>query len=238
MPSDPAPSSPPPSPATNARAALIPTWRSRTAWVWLLAATLFALGADLGSKHLAFKHIADEPVIITREQVLEVPDPRDITPALLPRDVEPVVVVPHVLEFTLVLNPGAVFGTGPGKRAFFMGFTIVVLLFGLFMFAKWTRPRDHWVHAALGMVFGGGLGNLYDRAMFACVRDFIHPLPGVNWPFGMTVRGSREMWPYVSNVADLLLLIGIGMLLVYLWRYDTAMHQDKKQTASTPATQA
>lgn len=36
---------------------------------------------------------------------------------------------------------------------------------------------------------------------------------GINWP-----NGSDEVWPYVSNIADLWLIIGIGMLLVLLWR--------------------
>jgi len=33
---------------------------------------------------------------------------------------------------------------------------------------------------------------------------------------------SREIWPYVSNLADLFLLIGIVMLLAHLWKRDRA----------------
>ena len=72
----------------------------------------------------------------------------------------------------------------------------------------------------IGLLISGGLGNLYDRIVFACVRDFLHPLPGVYLPFGwqMPFSGGRELWPYVSNIADLWLLVGIGMLMWYLWR--------------------
>ncbi|MFI4882162.1 MAG: signal peptidase II, partial [Phycisphaerales bacterium JB064] len=61
--------------------------------------------------------------------------------------------------------------------------------------------------------------NLYDRVRFACVRDFLHPLPGVNFPFGIqTPWSGREVWPYVSNLADLWLIIGVAVLVVFLWR--------------------
>jgi len=197
-------------------------WRS--AWLVLLLSVLFALVSDLWSKELAFAHVAGDrgPVVVDRVAVLEVKreDARAIN-VLVPIH-EPVSVVPWLLEFKLVLNPGAVFGVGPGQRWFFVGFTGVALGFALWMFRAWTKPGDRVVHAALGLVIGGGIGNLYDRLVHACVRDFIHPLPGVEWPFGWRVMGSRELWPYVSNLADLYLLIGIGIVVVHLWRRDGA----------------
>jgi lipoprotein signal peptidase len=38
----------------------------------------------------------------------------------------------------------------------------------------------------------------------------------------MKILGNEEVWPYVSNLADLFLLIGIVMLLIHLWRRDRA----------------
>lgn len=207
-----------PSPAEASAPMHGPTWKSRRAWLVLLLALLGSLVADLGSKSLAFRYVAGHPVNIIREDVLAVADPR-FTNTLIPPH-PPVVVVPGVLDFTLVLNPGAVFGTGPGWRWFFVGFTLVAISFAGLMFARWSGPKDHWVHAGIGMLVGGGLGNLYDRLMYACVRDFLHPLPGVKWPFGLRLLGRDEVWPYVSNVADALLLVGIGILLVFLWRHD------------------
>jgi signal peptidase II len=188
-----------------------------------VVACVLSIATDLGSKALAFRHVAPRPVVVERDRVMEVRqrDPRLITPLLVP-DHPPMVVVPGLLHFQLVLNPGAVFGMGPGQRAFFVSFTVVALGFGLLMFARWTRAADHGAHAAIGLLLGGGLGNLYDRLAYACVRDFIHPLPGWNWPFGWQPFGSAELWPYVSNLADLFLLIGIAVLLVHLWRRDRA----------------
>lgn len=42
-----------------------------------------------------------------------------------------------------------------------------------------------------------------------CVRDFIK----IN-----TTVGQRELWPWVFNVADMLLVGGVAVLAVYLWR--------------------
>lgn len=191
-------------------------WRSRRAWIVLVLATLIGVALDLGSKELAFARIAGAPVEVRRDEVLALPP--DAISSLIPRH-RAIVVVPSVLEFKLVLNPGAVFGMGPGKQGFFVVFTLVALGFGLYMFSAWTRAREHAAHVFIALVLAGGLGNLYDRMFFGCVRDFLHPLPGVMIPFGLSwPGGERQLWPYVSNVADALLLVGIGSLLIVMWR--------------------
>ena len=202
--------------------------RSRRAWIVFSLAAVVFVAADLASKTLAFALIADDPVVVERERVLEVlrADVRRLQ-TLVP-DHDPVVVVPGVLELKLVLNAGAVFGAGPGRRWFFVGFTFVALGFAVFMFARWTRPDDLVTHLALALIVAGGLGNLYDRLLFACVRDFLHPLPGVVLPFGWTwpIGGGRDVWPYVSNAADAFLLIGIGVALIRMWSMERRAVED------------
>ncbi len=209
-------------------------WRSPRAWAWMLLAVLLSVVADLGSKQWAFETVAGRAVVVDRAQVMYVKekiDPRAITQELIPPH-SPMTVVPGVLDFQLVLNPGAVFGVGPGKRLFFIGFTALALGFSLLMFARWTKAPDRVAHLGIGLVIGGGLGNLYDRVLYACVRDFIHPLPGLMWPGNLSILGNREVWPYVSNLADLFLLIGIAILLVHLWRRDAAMERAVKDIAA------
>jgi signal peptidase II len=186
-----------------------------------------ALVADLWSKHLAFERLGPVPVLVSRDEVLAIAavDPSQISRAIAPNP-PPVTVIPHVLEFSLVLNAGAVFGMGQGQRWAFMGFTTLAIAAAVGVFAFWTRARDRWAHVAIGLLIAGGIGNFYDRLVYGCVRDFIHPLPSVAWPFGWTLLGRREVWPYVSNVADAFLLIGIGILAVFLWRNDP--HQRAK----------
>ncbi|GAB4543749.1 MAG: hypothetical protein Tsb0013_00160 [Phycisphaerales bacterium] len=201
---------------------------------WLLFLTLTALltAADLVTKHLAFERISDHPVVVNKQDAIELmrSQPQALNALIPPHD--PYVVAPHLLEFKLVLNPGAVFGTGPGNRWFFVGFTIVALIVAVVMFARATGARQWLTHTGIALIVSGGLGNLYDRLVFACVRDFIHPLPGVTWP-----GSTREVWPYVSNVADAFLLIGIAIVMAKLWRHERAIVQAQKaakadQTAS------
>jgi signal peptidase II len=170
--------------------------------------------------------VAGVPGVVDRAQVIDLSSRGQNLGVLVPLH-EPVHVVPSLLDLSLVLNRGAVFGIGAGKRWFFVAFTVLAIGFGLWMFGSWTRARDRAAHVAIGLLLAGGLGNLYDRLVFACVRDFLHPLPGVQLPFGwrMPLDGGREIWPYVSNIADLWLLVGIGVLMVQLWR---AGHPDGK----------
>lgn len=200
---DPAPD-PAPDPS-SAYCAVTPSGRSRRAWATLLIVVVVALVADLWSKTLAFERVAGDPVTVTRQLVLDAERPGHIIPRHAP-----VVVVPRLLEFTLVLNEGAVFGIGAGKRWFFVLFTAGAMVFVLWMFAKGTGARDWVAHTGAGLLIAGGLGNMYDRVRFACVRDFIHPLPDLR-------IGDWVVWPYVSNVADLWVIIGIVLLLVRLW---------------------
>lgn len=195
-------------------------WRSVRAWAVMLAAFALSLLLDLGTKAWAFARVAGFPVEVRRGDVLALPPSRINT--LIPPH-EPVVVVPQGLELKLVLNPGAVFGIGPGKQGFFILFTAVALAFGLYMFSAWTRARDHWSHACLGLILAGGVGNLYDRLAYGCVRDFLHPLPGVLLPWNLSwPGGDRQVWPYVSNAADAMLIVGIAALLIMTWRSEPA----------------
>jgi len=116
-----------------------PAWRSRSAWFVFTLSIVLALGADLASKSVAFSRIADRPVTIERSDVLNA-GPGQLQ-ALIPAH-EPVVFIPHLLEFKLVLNKGAVFGMGQGRRMLFIGFTFVALGFAVVLFARWTRAGD------------------------------------------------------------------------------------------------
>jgi len=200
----------------------LPAWRSPTAWVLLIAVIVIGLALDLGSKSWAFANIAGAPVEFTREQALTTTPLSALIPIHRPR-----VIIPSILNFTLVLNPGAVFGIGAGRTVFFIVVTIVAVAFGLGVFIFATRSRDRLSHIGLGLILAGGLGNLYDRLVYGCVRDFIHPLPKVTW-WG----SSREVWPYVSNVADLFLLIGIAMLLWHAWAGERASKRQPDTAAA------
>lgn len=182
------------------------------AWFVLVIVLLAGLSVDLVSKHLAFEYVADTPVVLNRAKLIKKPsfDP-------IPRH-DGVEVLPwNLLDFHLVLNKGAVFGIGPNQRAFFIIFTLIALFIGVFVFGWLTSNRNTLAHFAIGLILAGGLGNLWDRLFIGRVRDFLHMLPDVHLPFGWSWPGNStgEVFPWIFNVADVLLLTGMGLLLIH-----------------------
>ena len=110
--------------------------------------------------------------------------------------------IPGWLHFEVTANQGAVFGIGQGKRFLFIAVSAAAIVFILYLFATSGRQRVYQI--ILGMLLAGVLGNLYDRIAFGYVRDMIHALP--RWP---------GLFPWIFNVADSLLCVGVGLMIVY-----------------------
>ena len=68
--------------------------------------------------------------------------------------------------------------------------------------------------AALGLMFGGILGNLIDRMHVDHVIDFIR--------FYVHQRGGGEMGFPAFNFADVAICVGVGLLFLSSWRSDPA----------------
>jgi signal peptidase II len=189
-------------------------WRSPLAWLVLLVVVAGGLSLDLWLKRWSFENVASTPVIMDREAIRSDPNWR-IPPHM------PVTVVPRVLNLHLVKNDGAVFGIGANQRMFFVVFTVGALAAAILVFGRWTTRRSPMAHVALGLILAGGLGNLYDRIVFGCVRDFLHMLPGWRLPFGWNwPGGSNEVFPWVFNAADVMLLFGMGLLMLHMNRLE------------------
>ncbi len=110
-------------------------------------------------------------------------------------------IIDGFLRFIIALNDGAAFSTFAGKPYILMSISIVALMvvIGVFLFSG-TQYRS--IHIALGLFAGGICGNLYDRIFNeGLVRDFIDVYIG------------NKHWP-TFNVADSLLCIGVGLLIV------------------------
>jgi len=182
----------------------------------LLSVLSVGLALDLWSKAWAFRTIAKEPVALTYDEVAGNPGyrlPWHESVAALPWD---------LLDFRLVLNHGAVFGVGQNRQRLFIMFTVVAIVVAMMFFARWTRASSRLAHVAIGMILAGGLGNLYDRVVFGAVRDFLHMFPRWDFPFGWRWPGNRtsDIFPWVFNVADMLLLGGMGLFMIYAYRRD------------------
>ena len=111
-------------------------------------------------------------------------------------------------------NLGAVFGIAQGHWWAFVVVSVAAIAFLSYLFAA---SGGRWAYqVVLGMLLAGVLGNLYDRVVFGYVRDMIHGLPEWRWPAGVhrTLHLPVEVFPYIFNVADTLLCVGVGVLLV------------------------
>ncbi|MCP3903954.1 MAG: signal peptidase II [Planctomycetes bacterium] len=203
---------------------------SATAWLLLLGVFTLAMGADLWTKEWAFRTVGPEPVVLDRAELLANPDYDPVGTRSARR------VLPWgLLDFRLVLNPGAVFGIGAHQRWFFIVFTLGAIAAGLVIFGRYTGATDRLAHIALGLILAGGLGNLYDRIVFGRVRDFIHALPGRRLPYGWEWPGTHnpELFPWVFNVADMLLLAGMIALMVHVNRVERKRERVDAESASS-----
>jgi signal peptidase II len=101
-----------------------------------------------------------------------------------------------LLDITNIRNKGIAFGALKGAGLVVLGLTIVALVALLVYFALNPMRRMLWL--PVGMIAGGALGNLADRARIGAVIDFIDP----------------TFWP-AFNVADAAVVLGIlGLLYV------------------------
>jgi signal peptidase II len=112
------------------------------------------------------------------------------------------------LHFTFTENRGAVFGIGQGQRALFIAVSIGAIIFLTYLF--WQSGRQRLYQLILGMLLAGVLGNMYDRIRFGHVRDMIHALPGWKWP-----GTSVDVFPWIFNVADSLLCVGVFLMIAH-----------------------
>jgi signal peptidase II len=185
--------------------------------LFVLAAALL-LAADLVVKAVAFDRVAGEAVSLVRDEAGQLaPIP--------PHDA--VTIVPKVLALHLTVNQGAVFGLGQGGRWVFIVFSIVASAVLVIVFAR-SRSSSRLMHIALAAVLAGALGNLYDRLAFAVVRDMLLLFPGVKLPFGWRwPDGSDGLYPWIFNVADVCLVLGLIVLMAIMYRHDRRAAKEK-----------
>lgn len=111
-----------------------------------------------------------------------------------------IVIVDGFFELTFTRNPGSAFslfqGNGPILGIIALG------VVGLIVFV--LRDASHRLEAlALGLVLGGALGNLTDRAF-----------RGDGFLDGAVIDWVDLWWIPTFNVADAAITIGVGLLLV------------------------
>jgi signal peptidase II len=199
-------------------------YRSRRALALTITVFIALLAFDLSFKSWTFDNVASRPVDMVE---IEAGNLDGVPPH------EGKILIPNILKLRLVVNRGAVFGMMQGQRVIFVLATIVAI--GLIVYFFCDSTEDQWVfHVALAMILAGALGNLYDRIMYLGVRDMLHLFPDVNLPFGWRWprAGSRELYPWIFNLADAFLLIGVGTI------FARSVWLTKKENAAADAAEA
>ena len=119
----------------------------------------------------------------------------------------PIVVADGWLSLTLVMNPGLAFGLlgtiEPAWRWIVAALSIIALIV-LARVALRVLPTGGVTGVvAIGLIFGGAVGNLIDSARFGAVVDFVD----VYW--------RSWHWP-AFNVADSAISVGVVLLALRL----------------------
>ena len=121
----------------------------------------------------------------------------------------PVSVVDGLFSLTLVMNPGLAFGmlsATPTAWRWMVALLSMGALGVLAVVGARLLPDGGWMtRLALGLIFGGAVGNLIDRGRFGAVVDFLD----FYW--------RDYHWP-AFNVADSAISVGVTLLaLRLLW---------------------
>jgi len=178
---------------------LTANFRSPCALARFVLTMSMGLGLDLWTKTFAFAHLATSSGARPTSRSHEF--------------------IPGWLHFYVTTNTGAVFGLGEGQRTLFVAVSVAAILFLTYLFA--TSGHQRFYQFVLGLLLAGVLGNMYDRVQYGFVRDMIHALPGWQWPGSWTVPfigypdHERRVFPWIFNVADVLLCTGVGLMIIY-----------------------
>jgi signal peptidase II len=92
-------------------------------------------------------------------------------------------------------------GWGPQTRWLVLGVLPALVLLGLAFYALTDVEVTRWEVTACALVVAGGAGNLIDRFRLGYVQDFLYVGYG---PIGTNI----------FNVADAVVMLGLGVLLV------------------------
>jgi len=111
-------------------------------------------------------------------------------------------VIDGFFRLVVVWNSGVSFGLMGGDRAlppWILSAVAVAVCIGLFL---WLRRTDRVLTGwGIGLVMGGAIGNVIDRARWGAVFDFADFHIG-HWH-----------WP-AFNVADSAIVVGVGLMLI------------------------
>jgi len=117
-----------------------------------------------------------------------------------------------VLNLVLVRNHGVSFGMLGGLAPWWALALLSLVIVAALVVWLW-RAHSGPLGVALGLVIGGALGNVLDRARHGGVIDFLHlHLGGYHWP--------------AFNLADVAIVCGVGLVVLGYRREDPSSAEE------------
>ena len=117
--------------------------------------------------------------------------------------------VSKYLNINLIYNEGIAFGLLSFDQSHMYNFLTILIAAVILIIFFMTLKSDGFKKYSLLIIFGGALGNLYDRIVFSSVPDFID------------IHYGEFHW-FIFNVADIFITIGVICLI-----YDELLLQKK-----------
>jgi signal peptidase II len=125
-------------------------------------------------------------------------------------------------------NRGAawsLFNQASGSNLWLSIFAVVALVI-LFIVRRHFDVHTLVGQVALGLVFGGIVGNLMDRFLHGHVIDFLY--------FYLERRGGGELGFPAFNVADTAICTGVALVFLMSWQKDVPDEHEAKQARTAP----
>ena len=138
---------------------------------------------------------------------------------------ESIPLIKDVFHFTYIRNAGASFGSFSESRWVFMVISTVMIAAMIFYLVKY-RPQKKLLYIPVSMIIGGGIGNMIDRLFYGesfgngTVVDFLD------------FCAFPNLWMWIFNVADAFVVVGAGILFVYLL-IDIINEEKEKKSVKT-----
>ena len=124
-------------------------------------------------------------------------------------NLSPELFVSKYLNINLIYNEGIAFGLLSFDQSHMYNFLTILIAAVILIIFFMTLKSDGFKKYSLLIIFGGALGNLYDRIVFNSVPDFID------------IHYGEFHW-FIFNVADIFITIGVICLI-----YDELLLQKK-----------
>ena len=108
--------------------------------------------------------------------------------------------VTSFLNFNLVWNNGIAFGLFSFNEQFYYNIITLVIIIITFVILFFAIKSAGVEKIGFSMIFGGSLGNIFDRLYYSAVVDFIDfHINNIHW--------------FIFNIADIFISLGVILLI-------------------------